>query len=299
MSSHTCDYPYCEFPFERWNKVQEKCLPNFTQKKNIVLASTVASGKTAVAEAVMGYELHSSESSIAVYASPLKALSMEKYENWLRHPTFSRFHIELLDSDHHPETFDGVRIILSTIESLDISCRSKASWLKNVSVLIFDEAHLIGSEDRGAVSEGMLMSFSRIVPDARLILLSGTMSNASELAAWVRDLNGLETSFLSSSWRPTVLEKNVEVRKSLRSQFEFICEKIKDNPYDKILIFVHSKKIGKLLQDEIRRSGSRCSFFSADLNEDDRIALLNKFKDPNSGLDVLVATSSLAMGVSL
>lgn len=294
----TSSYEFCEFPFLEWNRIQEKCLPHFTRHMNLVVSASVASGKTAIAEAIMGYEL-SNESNRVLYVSPLKALSLEKHGDWINHPTFKDLKIDLLDSDHHPENIDRSRIILSTIESVDIACRARKDWLKNVSALIFDEAHMIGVEERGATSEAMLMEFSALCPDARLILLSGTMSNTSEIAGWVHSLNGLETSFVSSSWRPTELFKLVEVRNDLRSQMDFIVRKVKENPDEKILIFTHSKKLGEILKEKIRDSGSRCAFFSADLKEDQRKILVSRFKDDLSGLDVLIATSSLSMGVSL
>ena len=297
--SYTADFPFCEFPFDQWNPVQEKCLPWFSEPRNLVLSASVASGKTAVAEAIMGWSLSQPGKSKVLYVSPLKALSAEKYNEWIVHPTFCKFKIELLDSDHHPEDFDSPRIVLSTVESADIVCRANADWLKKVNCLVFDEAHLLGSSDRGATSEAVLMKFSEICPNSRLILLSGTMSNTKELALWVNSLNNLPTSFLSSQWRPTTLYKLVEVRKNFQSQISFVVEKILKNPEEKILVFVHAKKTGETLVKKIRESGRRASFFSADLKEEDREALITKFKNPMSGLDVLVATSSLAMGVSL
>ena len=295
---YTSDYKYCQFDFENWNKVQEKCIPYFTKHMNLVISANVASGKTAIAEAIMGFEL-SKEKTKVLYVSPLKALSSEKYADWITHPTFMAYRIDLLDSDHHPEDINKSRIILATIESVDLACRNKQRWLNDVAVLIFDEAHMIGVEDRGATSESVLMEFSKINPNARLVLLSGTMSNSKEIAEWLNVLNGLDTTFISSNWRPTKLYKLVEVRNNLNSQISFITDKIKDNPDEKILVFVHSKKIGEILVERIRKSGIRCQFFSSDLKEEQRNILINKFKDQLSGLDVLVATSSLAMGVSL
>ena len=298
FSEYALDYGHCKFDFDKWNPLQLKCLPFFCQHKNLVVSANVASGKTAIAEAIIGYETDNDDFK-AVYVSPLKALSYEKYEDWIKHSTFSERKIDLLDSDHHPDDIDSSRIVIATIESLDIACRSKQKWLQNVNVLVFDEAHLIGSNDRGSVSEAMLMGFSKIVPNARLILLSGTMSNSSEMAIWLNHLNNLETSFIYSNWRPTVLHKKIEVIDGLNSQISFICNKIESNPDEKILIFVHSKKIGKILVESIKKKGLRCAFFSSDLNEKTRTEIILRFRSKISGLDVLVATSSLSMGVSL
>lgn len=295
---YTSDYRYCEFPFTCWNKFQERCVDYFTRHINLVVSANVASGKTAIAEAIMGYEL-SKQNSKVLYVSPLKAISSEKYSDWIVHPTLMKYRIDLLDSDHHPEDISRSRIIIATIESVDIACRNHQEWLKDVSALIFDEAHMIGTEERGATSEAMLMEFTSISPDARIIFLSGTMTNAKEIAEWLNKLNGVDTTFVSSNWRPTKLHKLIEVKSNLRSQIDFIIEKIKSNPDEKILVFVHSKKIGQLIVEKMKKEGIRCSFFSSDLKEEQRSIVIERFKDQLSGLDVLIATSSLAMGVSL
>ena len=98
----TIDFPYCWFDFEEWNPMQEKCVPFFTQDKNLVVSATVAAGKTAIAEAIISYELSKSDSK-AIYVSPLKALSIEKYEGWRKHETFQSYHTLMVDGDHRVE----------------------------------------------------------------------------------------------------------------------------------------------------------------------------------------------------
>ena len=80
--------------------MQEKCVPYFTEDRNLVISANMASGKTAVAEAIMGYEIHHGK---CIYVSPLRSIGTEKYTSWKEHPTFSSHPILLLDGDHHPE----------------------------------------------------------------------------------------------------------------------------------------------------------------------------------------------------
>ena len=136
----TIDFPYCWFDFEEWNPMQEKCVPFFTQDKNLVVSATVAAGKTAIAEAIISYELSKSDSK-AIYVSPLKALSIEKYEGWRKHETFQSYHTLMVDGDHRveQEAFQRSRLIIATIESMNICCRRMDDWIKQVRVLVFDE----------------------------------------------------------------------------------------------------------------------------------------------------------------
>ena len=280
--------------------MQEKCVPFFTQDKNLVVSATVAAGKTAIAEAIMAYEL-SFDNAKAVYVCPLKALSMEKYKEWSSHETFGKMKILLLDGDHHVEADDikQSQLIIATVESMNVCCRKKEEWLKCVRVLVFDEAHLFDHEKRGACSEAMMMDLSECNPNCRLICLSGTLSNTSQMAKWLNNLNGKSTQFLQSNWRPTKLYKKIEVIDDLEDQMEFVKCKIKENPYEKFLIFVHSKRTGEILIKKLRESKIKCGFFSADLDQKQKERMLHDFKSPMGNLSIIVATSSLSMGVSL
>jgi len=281
--------------------MQERCVPFFCEDKNLVVSATVAAGKTAIAEAIISYELSRFDDSKAIYVSPLKALSLEKYEEWSKHETISEYKIALMDSDHHLEQadFESTRLIIATVESMNICCRRRDKWLKNVRVLVFDEAHLFDHEKRGACSEALMMDLSQINSECRLICLSGTLSNASQMAGWLNTLNGKSTNFIVSSWRPTKLYKKIEVLNELKEQMNFVKNKIKENPYEKFLIFVHSKRIGEILVDHLRKNGIRCGFFSSNLNKNQKDELLSRFREKYGTLQILVATSSLSMGVSL
>ncbi|MBP5459500.1 MAG: DEAD/DEAH box helicase [Clostridia bacterium] len=293
-------YEYCHFPFDEWNRMQERCVPWFTEDRNIVVSASMASGKTAVAEAVMGYELHNGPGK-CVYVSPLRSLGAERHAAWKEHVTFSDCLPLLMDGEHHhePSEYSASRLIVSTIESMDMACRSREGWVGSVAVLVADEAHFLADPRRGHSLEALLMRFSSMVPSARLILLSGTLSNAREIASWVKSLNGKPTSFIQSSWRPTELFKRVEEADGFgRTLEKAVCE-IKAGEGGKTLVFVHSKKLGEELCKRLKKAGVRCAFFTSDMDEAARSSSLALFKASMSGLDVLVSTSSLAMGVNV
>lgn len=296
----TIDFQHCYFDFEDWNPMQERCVPFFCQDKNLVISATVAAGKTAIAEAVMSYEL-THPGSKAVYVSPLKALGLEKFESWKNHITFGEYKTVILDSDHRKPQgeLESAQLIIATVESMNICARRRDKWIENVRVLVFDEAHLFDHEKRGSCSEALMMDVSEINPDCRLICLSGTLSNTAELATWLNALNGKSTSFLNSKWRPTKLIKVVEPIEELRHQMDFIKDKIKRHPKEKILIFVHSKKIGEILQKNLRERNIYCDFYCSNLTLPQKNEILKKFSDEYSDKNVLIATSSLSMGVTL
>ena len=264
-----------------------------------MLASEMCSGKTAVAEAILGYELSQPDSK-ACYVSPLKAITHEKFSSWSEAPEFKRVGLALLAGDSKVGTsvLDSSGLILATIESLDIRLRKKQTWTTRLNALIFDEAHLLGDSSRGTEAEAMLMNLASLNRDCRIVLLSGTLNNVHQLATWLKKLNGKKTHFIKSGWRPVHLEKKVAVVKP-NGFFEMIMNEVMANPYDKMLVFVHSKKLGVSITKQLIDEGIGAAFFSADLTKPKRLAMASKFKNSNSGLNVLIATSALGMGVDL
>lgn len=294
-------YPYCDFEFPSWNPVQLECYPYFEKDGNLVISASVASGKSAIAEAIFGYELSRNDTNKVVYVSPLKALGRQKFNEWSRHDTFGKFSKVLVSSDEDivPEDFVKSRMIISTIESMNIQCRKKASWIKNVRVLCFDEAHLFNDENRGAGAESLLINLSMLNPDCRIVCLSGTLSNCKEIAQWIKNLNGKPTNFVISSWRPTKMEESVEICNDLKSQIKKIESIVSDDVYEKTIVFVHSKKTGEEINKQMNKDGIKCAFYNADLKQNLKDRILEDFQSGYAELNVIIATNSLSMGLNL
>lgn len=265
------------------------------------MSASVASGKTVVHEAIAGYELSRSDTSKVVYVCPLKSLLQEKIEDWHNHETFSQYSMVALSSDNFVKSdeIENARIVVATIESLNVCCRRGDKWLRDIRLFTFDEAHLFNHEKRGAGSEALLMSISSIVPECRFLLLSGTLSNCKDIARWIKVLNGKQTAFVNSKWRPTKLLKRVEVAENIGEQIDFLKKLAISHRDEKLLFFVHSKKVGEKFVQDLRMVGVRCVFYSADIPADKRKMILDDFRGEYSDLNVLVCTSALAMGVNL
>ena len=303
MKCEPYNYPYCEFDFFEWNPVQSKCLQFFDEDCNLVVSSSTASGKTVIAEAIMGYELSRDERSKAVYVSPLKAIGVEKHSRWMNHSTFGKYAQVVLSSDSNVKQSDveQSRLVISTVESMDLKCRSRERWIADVKVLVFDEAHLIGDGSRGAAGEAMVMGMTSLNPGCRVVCLSGTMSNYMEMAKWLKACNGKATRFVNSNWRPSELVKAVECYADIDDERDKIKREAREihDQGRKMLIFVHSKQSGEMICKYLREYGVPCAFYNAGLRPGDKENMLMDFRSSYSGLDVLVCTSALGMGVDI
>jgi len=308
----TSDYQYYKCPHDYFNVVQKSVAPHFTTDTNVVISFNTATGKTLIAECMIAYHLSIKKDSKIVYVSPYKSISVEKYNSWTENDQFKDYGVLLSNSDTNPEAkeWDENRILILTNESLDSKTRSSDApdWLSKVSIIVVDEVHLIGQEGRGGKLESMLMRFSRINPDARIVCLSATFENSNSLAKWIKSLNNKPTKLFFSDWssNETVIsyhsfnddgyykETNEE---KIKCSLKLINAR---NFSDKTIVFVHSKKTGLEIQNRLSAMGTSCHFHNASAGSiKQKQKIIDVFNDRYSGLNVLISTSTLSSGVNL
>lgn len=297
----TSEFPHYSFSFEYFNDLQTESFKYFEKDCNLVVAGHICSGKTAIHEAIAAYELTKDKDVKIIYISPIKALANEKVNGWREDPFFKKYRLVELTSDSGVYKYElySAKIIVATVEALNICYRRGDEWLKDVRLLTFDEAHLFDHEVRGAGAEALMMGISSMV-DCRFLLLSGTMGNVVELARWIKKLNDKQTFYIDSDWRPTKLHKHVIEVNNYSEESNFVSKIIDADPSLKTLIFVHSKFIGEKLRKTLRNNGISCTFYHSGLTYDERNSILERFRsDAADGLKVLISTSALSMGVSL
>lgn len=170
--------------------------------------------------------------------------------------------------------------------------------------LVVDEAHLMTMEGRGAALESGIVRFTEVNPGARIVLLSATMPNVTELGDWLTTLNGKDTHVIQSEWRPTKLDVHwVDYHDKgsywdvEENKIEQAIKLVKAFKQDKWIIFVHSKNSGKKLIEALKRSGERPEFHNSNVSKPNRSKVEGSFK--TGTLRILVATSTLAWGINL
>ena len=145
----------------------------------------------------------------------MKALAEEKISDFKEDDhLFSKYNLSIMTGDYSmtsslSKELSDANIIVMTNEMLATRSRLQSSeknlWLYKVGAVIVDEAHLLHVDGRGDSTEAALMSFTKLNPKARIILLSATMPNCNELARWVQVLNRKETALIESDYRPCKL----------------------------------------------------------------------------------------------
>jgi len=166
---------------------------------DVLVSAPTGSGKTWIAEQAISRCL--SQGMRTWYASPLKALSNAVYEGFCRQ--FGAHACGILTGDRKENP--GAPVIVGTTEILRNQLYD--AMYRGVSIetdlVILDEAHYLGDPDRGVVWEEVLIYLS---PRVRLLLLSATISNAEEIAAWLEENRKTQPWVVRSSTRPVPLE---------------------------------------------------------------------------------------------
>lgn len=192
--------------FEKYNPMQEKCIKKGFEKSLVVSAPT-ASGKTVVAELFMLEEALNFGKKV-IYTCPLRALAAEHCSDFKRKYSKQgsaervRFALSTGDLDSNSAYLKGFDVIMTTYEKLASLLRHKAEWLADVGGVIIDEMHELDS-DRGPVLEIALTQMRMNNSKLKVLGLSATIPNATELASW------LEAELVESDFRPTKLREGV------------------------------------------------------------------------------------------
>ena len=179
---------------------QAECVASgMFDNKNLLVAIPTASGKTLIAEMAMHH--HIARGGRCLYIVPLKALASEKFEEFSKKGV--KVGISTGDFDRRDEYLGKNEIIVATSEKVDSLIRNSAPWLRDITLLVIDEVHLIDSQDRGATLEMVITKMRYRNPGMQVIGLSATIGNPGVLARW------MDASLVTSEWRPVDLRQGV------------------------------------------------------------------------------------------
>lgn len=188
----------------------------YNSNSNIFVGSPTGSGKTVVAELAIWHAFNEFPTSKVVYIAPMKALVRERVDDWrsrICKPT-NRKLVEMT-GDSLPEARE-VRvadIIITTPEKFDGISRNwqTRKFVQEVSLVIMDEIHLLAS-DRGPILEMIVSRMNYISSQTkkpiRLLGLSTAVSNAIDMAGWLRVKEGLFN--FPQSVRPVPLQMYID-----------------------------------------------------------------------------------------
>ncbi|KAH7922845.1 ATP-dependent RNA helicase [Leucogyrophana mollusca] len=185
-----------KYPFEL-DTFQKEAVYHLEMGDSVFVAAHTSAGKTVVAEyAIALAEKHMTR---AIYTSPIKALSNQKFRDFKQ--TFSSSSVGILTGD--VQINSEASCLIMTTEILRSMLYKGADLIRDVEFVIFDEVHYVNDAERGVVWEEVII----MLPDhVNIILLSATVPNTKEFADWVGRTKKKDIYVISTAQRPVPLE---------------------------------------------------------------------------------------------
>ncbi len=186
---------------------QEKAIKaGLLERKNLLVCTPTASGKTLIAEMLMFNTLlkykDKNETAKALYIVPLKALASEKFHSFTKKYSEFKIALSISDVDSVDKNLEEYDVIILTVEKLDALLRHKISWINKVKVVVIDEIHLLNDPNRGPTLE-VIITLLKLKYGIQLLGLSATIGNPEELSEW------LNANLVLDYWRPVKLKKGI------------------------------------------------------------------------------------------
>lgn len=194
-----------------WPSQIEAAARAVDQSDDLVVSLPTSAGKTRVAELCILRCLAGGKR--VVFVTPLRALSAQTETTLQRSfgplgKTISALYGSIGVSGFDEDAIRERDIVVATPEKLDFALRNDPSLLDDVGLLVFDEGHMIGLNEREVRYEVQIQRLLRR-PDAhqrRIVCLSAILPDGDQLddfAAWLRrDHPG---GLIKNDWRPTRL----------------------------------------------------------------------------------------------
>ncbi len=169
---------------------QQQAVSALRAGRDVVVHAPTGAGKTYVFEL-----LYSTLKGQAVFTVPTRALANDKFAEWRA----AGWDVGICTGDVNERP--DARVIVATLETQ----RGRLLHRRGPRLLVIDEYQMLGDPHRGANYE---LALALAPPGTQLLLLSGSVGNPSDVAAWLRRL-GRDVELVVHHERPVPLEEAV------------------------------------------------------------------------------------------
>lgn len=199
---------------------QEQAIEAINHHFSVIVSAPTGTGKTLVADYLVEQSIQQKQR--IVYTAPIKALSNQKYKDFVKQFGYEAVGIMTGDVVVNPTA----PLLIMTTEIFRNQVITNDPDLLGVSYVIFDEIHWLNDEDRGTVWEESIILAP---PHIKILGLSATIANAQELRDWISAIRNEEVVLIQAHERIVPLE------------YFYFSKETSFIQYDDLLQFYHHK----------------------------------------------------------
>lgn len=178
------------------DKFQEDAIHSIEKNHSVVVSASTGTGKTLIADYIIDKSIK--EGKRVIYTAPIKALSNQKYRDFINE--YGADKIGILTGD--VVINDRAPILIMTTEVYR-NMLLEHSVVPDLSYVIFDEVHFMNDPERGTVWEESIIFSPESI---RFLCLSATIPNAKVFSEWIRDIKGHDVDVVICNERAVPLQ---------------------------------------------------------------------------------------------
>ena len=183
-----------QFKGHRLNPFQVEAAEAIRGGANVLVSAPTGAGKTLVAEYAIEDAI--SQGRRAIYTSPIKALSNQKFRDFRA----DGVDVGLMTGDLTLNA--DAPLVIMTTEIFRNAVFEAPERFDSVDFVIFDEIHFMDDPERGTVWEESVIFAPAHV---RIVGLSATIRNLAEFGSWLEEVREQELAVIHSTKRPVPL----------------------------------------------------------------------------------------------
>ncbi len=191
-------------------QVQEEAFAHIFAGRSVLVTVPTGTGKTVMAKAAIHKALETGQT--AVYTTPLRALTEEKYRELV--DDFGADKVGFATGDYKINPEAPVQVIVAEILWNRIFGERIG---KPADVVIMDEGHYFNEPERGYVWEQSIIGLD---PRSQLVILSATVGEPEQFCAWVYQVRKVTMELVKST------ERRVPLTHEYRERY--LIETVKD-----------------------------------------------------------------------
>lgn len=172
---------------------QQKAIRAVREGNDVIVSAPTGAGKTFIFELLANGGKRHPQGRQAVFTVPTRALANDKWREWRA----AGWHVGIATGDL-AENLDAPVIVATLETQRERFLSGRGPWL-----LVIDEYQMIGDRHRGLHYE---LAVALAPEDTRLLLMSGSVSNAVRVEEWLRRL-GRPVVFVETKTRPVPLQE--------------------------------------------------------------------------------------------